>query len=82
MEFNNLADDQKYFEIKQKLYTILVDSLKQFEKNMIPEKPETIEKAKQSSAASFKSKMGKLGLSNQSTDEEIIKYWENKFSKK
>jgi len=82
MEFNNLADDQNYLEIKQKLFTTLAHSLKLFEKNMIPEKPETIEKAKQSSAAYFKSGMEKIGLSNQSTDEDIIKYWENKFSKK
>jgi uncharacterized sulfatase len=76
MEFNNLANDQKHTEIKQKLYTILVDSLKQFEKNMIPEKPETIQKAKESSASYYQAGMKKIGLSDQSTDEEIVRYWE------
>jgi uncharacterized sulfatase len=76
MEFNNLAVNQKYEPIKNQLYNTLVDSLKQFEKNMIPEKPETVQQAKESSASYFQSGMKKIGLSNQSTDEEIVKYWE------
>jgi arylsulfatase A-like enzyme len=76
MEFDNLDNDQKYTEIKQKLFTILVDSLKQFEKNMIMEKSETIQKAKESSASYYQAGMKKIGLSDQSTDEEILKYWE------
>jgi uncharacterized sulfatase len=76
VEFNNLADNQKYVSIKNKLYNTLIDSLKQFEKNMIPEKPETIQKAKESSASYFQSGMKKIGLSDQSNDEEIVKYWE------
>jgi hypothetical protein len=43
---------------------------------MIPEKMEPIQKAKDSSASYFQSGMKKIGLSDQSTDEEILKYWE------
>jgi|GEM_PF-6145809 len=42
---------------------------------MIPEKPETIQKAKESSASYFQAGMKKIGLNEQSTDEEIVKYW-------
>ncbi len=75
MEFNNLAGKHKYESIKNQLYNTLVDSLKQFERNLIPEKPETIQKAKESSASYFQAGMKKIGLSDQSTDEEIVKYW-------
>ena len=81
MEFNNLADDIQFKEIKQKLYKILTDSLKIFEQQMIPEKPETIKIAKKGSAAYFKNNMERIGLSASSTDEEIINYWETKLLK-
>jgi uncharacterized sulfatase len=76
VEFINLADDQHFREIRNQLYNTLVDSLKQFERNMIPEKRETIQKAKESSAVYFQSGMKKIGLSDQSTDQEILKFWE------
>ena len=76
VEFNNLANNQKQVSIKMKLYNTLVDSLKLFEKNMIPEKQKTIQKAKDSSATYFQARMKKIGLSNQSTDEEIVRFWE------
>ena len=76
VEFNNLANNQKQVSIKNQLYNTLVDSLKLFEKNMIPEKQKTIQKAKDSSATYFQARMKKIGLSNQSTDEEIVRFWE------
>ena len=82
VEFNNLAGNQKYAPIKNQLYNTLIDSLKQFEKNMIPEKPETIQKAKESSAIYFQTGMKRIGLSDQSTDEEIVKYWEKVLNRK
>ena len=80
-EIKNLAEDQRYKGIRIQLYNTLVDSLKQFEKNWIPEKPETIQKAKESSASYFQAGMKKIGLSYQSTDEEIVKYWEKILNK-
>ena len=80
-EIKDLVNDQRYRGIKDKLYNTLVDSLKQFEENMIPEKPETIQKAKESSASYFQAGMKKIGLSYQSTDEEIVKYWEKILNK-
>ena len=81
MEFNNLAGKQKYESIKNKLYNTLTNSLKKFEGNMIHEKPETIQKAKESSVSYFQAGMKKIGLREQSTDEDIVKYWENKLIK-
>jgi hypothetical protein len=75
-ELNNLISQPEFMDIKNKLHTILVDSLKSFETNIVPEKPETIQKAKESSRIYFDSGMKKIGLSDQSTDEEILKYWE------
>lgn len=81
-EIKNLANDQRYNGIRNQLYNTLVNSLKQFEKNMIPEKPETIRKAKESSASYFQTGMKKIGLSDQSTDEEIVNYWEKTLIRK
>lgn len=67
MEIKDLAEDQRYKGIRNKLYITLVDSLKQFEKNRIPEKPETIQKVKESSASYFQAGMIKIGLSDRST---------------
>ncbi len=78
VEINDLAEDQRFRGIRNELYNTLVDSLKQFEKNMVPEKPETIQKAKESSASYFKAGMKKIGLSDQSTDEEIVRFWKTK----
>ena len=82
MELNNLDGHQKYGAIKITLYKTLVDSLIQFEKNLIPEKPATIQKAKESSAIYFQAGMKRIGLTDQSTDEEIVKFWETKLLKK
>ena len=76
IELKNLANDQRYMEIRNQLYRTLMDSLKIFEKNMISENPGTIKKAKEIAASNFKVAMEKIGLSDQSTDEEILKYWE------
>jgi hypothetical protein len=75
-EIKDLADDQRYRGVRDQLYNTLIDSLKKFEKNIIPEKMEPIQKAKDSSASYFQSGMKKIGLSDQSTNEEILKYWE------
>lgn len=54
------------------MYNTLVESLKQFEKNIIPEKPETIQKVNESSVCYFQADMKKIGLWEQLTDEEIV----------
>lgn len=77
-ELNNIADDESFSEIKNELFSILVDSLQVFEEEMIPESPETIEKAVTGSKSYFKSKVKSMELSESATDEEFIAYWENK----
>lgn len=76
-EFQNLADDIAFEKIKQQLFTTLKDSLAVFEKNMIVEKPEIFEKAKESAAVNFQKGMDKWGLNTASSDEEFIKKWES-----
>lgn len=80
-EFINLANDIEYIEIKDKLFKTLTDSLKVFEKNMIPESPETIEKTIASSKSYYKSKIKKMNLAEDASDDEFLKYWENQLLK-
>jgi hypothetical protein len=47
---------------------VLVDRPKKFETNRIPEKPEPIQKAKESFTSYYQDGMKKIGLSDQSTD--------------
>ncbi|WP_421918900.1 sulfatase [Marinifilum sp.] len=78
MEFKNLAKDAKYADVKNRLFNTIKENLKVFEKGMIPETPETTAKAVASSKKYFKSKMKKMGLNHDSSNEEIIEYWNKK----
>ncbi|WP_303317241.1 sulfatase [Flavivirga abyssicola] len=83
-EFNNLANDEKFKDIKSKLFTTLKTNLVDFEKNMIHEDNATIEKAKRGSYKYYvKSlKNEKPELSPEATDEEVLKDWEERLLKK
>ncbi|BAX78470.1 sulfatase family protein [Labilibaculum antarcticum] len=77
MEMKNLADNKEYKSVKKKLFKILSENMKEFEKNMIPESAETINQAKISSAKYFKTGMEKKNLNEESSDLELLIYWEN-----
>lgn len=77
-EFINLASEEKYKKIQQKLFNKLNLMLNKIEKNMIVESPETIVNAKEGSAIWFKKGMKKKGLSEDASDEEILEAWELK----
>ena len=81
MEFNNLANLGKYRKIKSRLFKTLTDSLIVFEKNMIPEKPEFTQEAKDESSTFFVNGMKGMGLSEKSSYSDIVEYWENKLLK-
>ncbi|MDW7692182.1 sulfatase [Flammeovirgaceae bacterium SG7u.111] len=75
-EFDNLAGKAEYKKIQKKLFSTLKKKLKIYEKGMVPESPETIEKAQSSSRKYFENNMKRKGLSGASSDEEIVEYWE------
>jgi len=77
MEFNNLSDDPQHVIVKQSLYKTLVAEMNKFEKNMILEKEATTQKARESAAHNYQSQMSGLGLNINSSDEEIVSYWES-----
>jgi uncharacterized sulfatase len=81
MEFNNLSGDSHYEKIKMQLYNTLIKNLDQFEKHLVPERPESIQKAKDASAQYFNAGMAKKGLSNKSSYREIVEYWNKKLLK-
>ena len=81
MELNNFADTKKYKKIKAELYQTLVDSVKEFEVNMIPESSKMTKQAKASSAKYYQSQLKKMKLPANATIEELLKYWENKLLK-
>ena len=78
MEFNNLANDENFATIKNKLQETLTENLKEFDKNKIPENEETMQKAIKSSRNYYKSKVKTMNLAEEASNEEFIKYWENK----
>lgn len=82
MEMNNLASNKDYKSVKKKLFKILSENMKEFEKNMIPESAETIQKAKESSALYFKKAIEKRNLDEHISNSDLLKYWEDLLLKK
>lgn len=76
-EFVNLAGKSKFKKVQKRLSKALKEMLTKVETNVITESPEIIQKAKQGSYKYFKKGMEKKGLSANSTDEEILEYWNN-----
>lgn len=74
-EFNNLVNNDVYKDDVNRLKSILQENLKVYDKNQIPESKETIQKGKNGSQDYFKVKMKKLGLPEEISDEELLKYW-------
>lgn len=79
-EFNNLADNIEYKEIKNTLFNTLKINLGNFEKNMILEDEATIANSKASSNAYYEKslKRQKPKLHPNASDEEILKDWEKR----
>lgn len=81
-EFNNLADVSDLSLIQQRLLKTLKDSLLVFEENMIPEKPEFTQAAKNESRTFYVNGMRGMGLNENSTYSDIIAYYEKKLNVK
>ncbi|MFY0601256.1 MAG: sulfatase [Cyclobacteriaceae bacterium] len=75
-EYNNLAKDESLSKKRDELFGILKENMPAFEKNLIPEKPETLKKAQDGSYNFYKKIMNDRGLNPDLTDEEFLKWWE------
>ncbi|MFY0628539.1 MAG: sulfatase [Reichenbachiella sp.] len=75
-EFDNLAEDDRYQNIRNVLLNVLKSNLAAFEKGMITESAEAIEKAKRGSRKYFEKQMQSKGLDPNASDEDILEYWE------
>lgn len=79
-EINNLALDKKYEKALADMRAIMDSVLQKFDMGSYPESSEEIEFAQDLMNNRFKKQMRKKGLSEQSSDEEILKYWEEYLS--
>ncbi|MFY0652462.1 MAG: sulfatase [Cyclobacteriaceae bacterium] len=75
-EFNNLADDIEFAEIKNKLFGNLSGNMPEWEKNMVPENEAGLKKGKEGSYNFYVSIMEKRGLDPNISDEDYLKWWE------
>ena len=84
MEFTNLSETRRYKKVKNKLSNVLMSNMVTFEKNMISESTSTIESAKKSSAIYYKKGIKDLNptFDENTSDEVLLKYWEDKLLKK
>ena len=79
-EINNLANDKNYEQNLSDMRAIMDSVLHQFDKGIYPESREEIEFAQELMKKRFKKQMRRKGLSENSSDEEILKYWEKYLS--
>lgn len=76
-EYHNLADDENHQEIKNKLFGILKERLKDFEKNWKGESEDAQKRGVEGSKKYYKTatKKRRPELSENHTDEELLEYW-------
>lgn len=75
-ELKNLANTDRFKIIEHQLMQVLKDRLMVLEKDMEKEPPETMEKAIRAGRNYGKSRLGAMGLSENSSPAEIVDYWE------
>ncbi len=76
-ELDNLADSGAYQEERKKLSNVLDVWLEEADQGQYPEDPKEIHHAEKLMDQIFKKQMEAKGLSQDVSDEEFLKYWEN-----
>jgi uncharacterized sulfatase len=76
-EINNLADSTEYADILGRMHTQLNQWLSIADKGQYPEDSTEIEYAEQLMKGVFKDRMEERGLSETSSNEEILEFWTN-----
>ena len=79
-EVNNLVSDNNYEQSLSDMRAMMDSVHQKFDMGIYPESKEEIEFAKNLMKNRFKKQMRKKGLSELSSDEEILKYWEKYLS--
>lgn len=75
MEFQNQAHNSSYATPFSRLKSTLMKNVAKYDKNIIPESDETIQKAKEGSAEYARKKMRQAGLPEIISDEALWAYW-------
>ena len=79
-EFNNIAGQKKYAKIQTELFNDLSKNLAVWEKGMVVESDELVQKAQASSGKYFKNLMRKANLPEDADEEILLDYWYKKFA--
>ena len=79
-EIHSLAGDKNYSDTLQYFRQLMDSVLLKYDKGTYPEDEEEILYAKELMENRYKTAMKRMGLSPQSTDEEILKYWKKQLT--
>ena len=80
-EIHNLYKDNAYADTLQQLRTLMDTVLAKYDKGIYPEDVREIEYAEKLAAKRYKQLMKHRGLGENPTDEQILKWWEDYFTK-